>query len=32
LIQIPNGPKNDAVQAVKKMRIQEIDDDDEMEE
>ncbi|KAK2411412.1 Chaperone protein ClpB1 [Trifolium repens] len=31
LIQIPNGPKSDAVQAVKKMRIQEIDDD-EMEE
>ncbi|CAL5198394.1 unnamed protein product [Lathyrus oleraceus] len=31
LIQIPNGPKSDAVQAVKKMKIEEIDDD-EMEE
>ncbi|CAJ2664635.1 chaperone protein ClpB1 [Trifolium pratense] len=31
LIQIPNGPKSDAVQAVKKMRIEEVDDD-EMEE
>lgn len=33
LIQIPNGhvPKTDAVQAVKKMKIEEIDDD-EMEE
>lgn len=32
LIQIPNGPKTDAAQAVKKMRIEEIDDDDEMDE
>ncbi|KAL5064877.1 hypothetical protein RYX36_026614 [Vicia faba] len=31
LIQIPNGPKSDAVQAVKKMKIGELDDD-EMEE
>ncbi|XP_058768645.1 chaperone protein ClpB1-like [Vicia villosa] len=31
LIQIPNGPKSDAVQAVKKMKIEEIDED-EMEE
>ena len=31
LIQIPNGPKSDAAQAVKKMRIEEIDDDDEMD-
>ncbi|XP_057421328.1 chaperone protein ClpB1 [Lotus japonicus] len=31
LIQIPNGPKSDAAQAVKKMRIEEIDDG-EMEE
>ena len=29
LIQIPNGPRSDAAQAVKKMRIEEIDDDDE---
>uniref|UniRef100_A0A5B7AZX6 Chaperone protein ClpB1 n=1 Tax=Davidia involucrata TaxID=16924 RepID=A0A5B7AZX6_DAVIN len=32
LIQIPNGPRNDASQAVKKMRIEEIDEDDEMDE
>lgn len=32
LIQIPNGPRNDAAQAVKKMKIEEIqDDDDEMD-
>ena len=31
LIQIPNGPRSDAAQAVKKMRIEEIDDDDEMD-
>lgn len=30
LIHIPNGPRNDASQAVKKMKIQEIDEDDEM--
>ena len=31
LIQLPNGaPKSDAAQAVKKMKIQEIEDDDEM--
>lgn len=30
LIHIPNGPKkSDAAQAVKKMRIEEIEDDDE---
>ncbi|KAI7986165.1 Chaperone protein ClpB1 [Camellia lanceoleosa] len=32
LIQIPNGPRSDAAQAVKKMKIEEIDDDDEMDE
>lgn len=33
LIQIPNGMRSDAAQAVKKMRIEEIDDDgDEMNE
>ncbi|XAR63790.1 hypothetical protein NMG60_11023873 [Bertholletia excelsa] len=32
LIQIPNGPRSDAGQAVKKMRIEEIDEDDEMDE
>ncbi|PIA47891.1 hypothetical protein AQUCO_01400469v1 [Aquilegia coerulea] len=35
LIEIPNGqngPRSDAAQAVKKMRIEEIDDDEEMEE
>ncbi|XAR65527.1 hypothetical protein NMG60_11009678 [Bertholletia excelsa] len=32
LIQIPNGPaRSDAAQAVKKMRIEEIEDDDEMD-
>lgn len=31
LIQLPNGPRSDAVQAVKKMRIEEIEDD-EMED
>ena len=29
LIQLPNGPRNDAAQAVKKMRIEEIDDEDD---
>lgn len=28
LIQIPNGVRNDTSQAVKKMRIEEVDDDD----
>lgn len=32
LIQIPNGSRNDAAQAVKKMKIEEIVDDDEMYE
>lgn len=32
LIQIPNGPRNDAAQAVKRMKIEEIDEDDEMDE
>ncbi|WOG92194.1 hypothetical protein DCAR_0311454 [Daucus carota subsp. sativus] len=32
LIQIPNGPRNEAAQAVKKMRIEEIEDDDEMDQ
>ncbi|GLT25213.1 hypothetical protein SLA2020_003570 [Shorea laevis] len=32
LIQIPNVPRNDAAQAVKKMKIEEIDDDDDMDE
>ena len=31
LIQIPSGPRNDAAQAVKKMRIEEVMDDDEDE-
>ncbi|XP_016442542.2 chaperone protein ClpB1 [Nicotiana tabacum] len=31
LIQLPNGPRSDAVQAVKKMRIEEIEED-EMED
>lgn len=31
LIQMPNGPRSDAAQAVKKMRIEEIDEDDEMD-
>ncbi|KAL2935461.1 Chaperone protein ClpB1 [Bienertia sinuspersici] len=30
LIQVPNGPRSDATQAAKKLKIQEIDDDDEM--
>lgn len=30
LIQIPNGPRNDAAQAVKRMKIEEMDEDDEM--
>ena len=29
LIQIQNGPKSDAAQAVKKMKIAEIDDNDD---
>ncbi|KAL7161226.1 hypothetical protein ACSBR2_041807 [Camellia fascicularis] len=32
LIQIPNGSRSDAAQAVKKMKIEEIDEDDEMDE
>lgn len=32
LIQIPNVPRNDAAQAVKKMKIEEIDGDDDMDE
>lgn len=34
LIQVPNanGPRNDAAQAVKKIKIEEIDDGDEMDE
>ena len=32
LIQIPNGPTPDAAQTVKKMKIEGIEDDDEMEE
>jgi len=32
LIEIPNGPRSDAAQAVKKMKIEEIEDDDEMYE
>ncbi|KAK4402264.1 Chaperone protein ClpB1 [Sesamum angolense] len=32
LIQIPNGVRADAAQAVKRMKIEEIDDDDEMDE
>ncbi|KAL3528460.1 hypothetical protein ACH5RR_007782 [Cinchona calisaya] len=33
LIQLPNGPaRTDAAQAVKKMKIEEIDEDDEMDE
>lgn len=32
LIQIPNGPRNEAAQAVKKMRIEEIEDEDEMDQ
>lgn len=30
LIQVPNGPRNNATQAAKKLKIEEIDDDDEM--
>ncbi|KAM7480087.1 hypothetical protein LguiA_028300 [Lonicera macranthoides] len=32
LIELPGGARSDAVQAVKKMKIEEIDDDDEMDE
>ncbi|GAB4845407.1 Chaperone protein ClpB1 [Ancistrocladus abbreviatus] len=32
LIQVSNAPRNEAVQAVKKIKIEEIDDDDEMAE
>lgn len=32
LIQIPNGPRNDAAQAVKKMKIEEMNDDEEMDD
>ena len=32
LIQLPSGVKSDAAQAVKKMKIEEIDDDEEMSE
>jgi len=32
LIQVPNGPKSDVTQAAKKIRIEEIDDDEEMAE
>ncbi|XP_059645277.1 chaperone protein ClpB1 [Cornus florida] len=32
LIELPNGPRSDAAQAVKKMKIEEIDDEDEMDE
>lgn len=32
LIQIASGPRSDAAQAVKKMKIEEIDDDEEMVE
>ncbi|KAL0357443.1 UNVERIFIED_CONTAM: Chaperone protein ClpB1 [Sesamum calycinum] len=32
LIQIPNGVRADAAQAVKRMKIEEIDDDDEMDD
>lgn len=31
LIQIPNDAKSDAAQSVKKMKIEEVDEDDEME-
>lgn len=31
LIQVPNGPKSDAAQAVKKMKITEIEDDEMIE-
>lgn len=32
LIQIPTGQRSDAAQAVKKMKIEEIDDEEEMVE
>lgn len=32
LIQIPDGTRSDAAQVVKKMKIEEIDEDEEMEE
>ncbi|KAL3655254.1 Chaperone protein ClpB1 [Castilleja foliolosa] len=32
LIQLQNGPRSDAAQAVKRMKIEEIDDDNEMDE
>lgn len=32
LIEIPSGPRSDAAQAVKKMKIEEIEEDDEMYE
>lgn len=32
LIQIPHDPRNDTAQAVKKIKIEEIDDGDEMDE
>ncbi|KAL0442086.1 UNVERIFIED_CONTAM: Chaperone protein ClpB1 [Sesamum radiatum] len=32
LIQIPNGPRSDAAKAVKRMKIEEIVDEDEMDE
>lgn len=31
VIQIPNDAKSDAAQSVKKMKIEEVDEDDEME-
>lgn len=30
LIQIPNGPRSDAAKAVKKMKIEEMEEDDEV--
>lgn len=32
LIQIPNSPRNDSAQAVKRMKIEEIDEGDEMDD
>ncbi|KAL6541910.1 Chaperone protein ClpB1 [Orobanche gracilis] len=32
LIQLPDGPRSDAAQAVKRMKIEEVNDDDEMDE
>ncbi|KAL6549335.1 Chaperone protein ClpB1 [Orobanche hederae] len=32
LIQLPDGPRSDAAQAVKRMKIEEANDDDEMDE